>query len=225
MKQRFAELVEEFRTVMSARAQALDAMAPPLVFTVANAVFGLKIAAVVALAIALGVMIVRIARAQGWAYAAAGFLMTAFAAGSAWLARSSSVFFLPGIVSGAVLFAAALVSIIVKRPLAALSSHLTRGWHLDWYALDTVRPAYAEVTGAWTALIAGRLAVLVGLLLRGDEAALGWTAIALGWPAIVIVLAASYLYGIARLRSLGGPSVDEYRSHAEPPWTGQRRGF
>jgi UPF0716 family protein affecting phage T7 exclusion len=46
-----------------------------------------------------------------------------------------------------------------------------------------------------------------------------------GWPATIGLLVASYIYGTWRLRTLGGPSVDEFRSGAEPPWQGQRRGF
>jgi hypothetical protein len=38
-------------------------------------------------------------------------------------------------------------------------------------------------------------------------------------------LIASYLYGTWRLRNLGGPSVEEFKSGAEPPWEGQQRGF
>jgi len=46
-----------------------------------------------------------------------------------------------------------------------------------------------------------------------------------GWPTTVVLLVLSYLYGVWRLQQLQGPSVDEFESGAEPPWTGQRRGF
>jgi hypothetical protein len=39
------------------------------------------------------------------------------------------------------------------------------------------------------------------------------------------VLIASYLYGTWRLGTLGGPSVEEFKPGAEPPWEGQQRGF
>jgi hypothetical protein len=38
-------------------------------------------------------------------------------------------------------------------------------------------------------------------------------------------LVISYIYGTWRLKYLRGPSVEEFRAGAEPPWTGQRRGF
>ena len=46
-----------------------------------------------------------------------------------------------------------------------------------------------------------------------------------GWPATIILLIVSYLYGTWRLRNLGGPSVEEFKSGVEPPWEGQQRGF
>ena len=44
-------------------------------------------------------------------------------------------------------------------------------------------------------------------------------------PATMILLIVSYLYGTWRLRNLGGPSVEEFKSGTEPPWEGQQRGF
>lgn len=222
---KLGELFQELRSVLSGRGKALDAILPPLLYTVVNTLFGLIPASVVALCAAAAVVILRAARRESWGYAAAGFGLTSFAAGMAWISRTSAAFFLPGIVSGGLLLAAAVVSIAIRRPLAALSSHLTRGWPLDWYALDSIRPAYAEVTWAWAALVAGRLAVFLYLLARGEGVVLGWASIALGWPAIVLVLAGSYIYGLRRLRALGGPGVEEFRAGTLPPWKGQGRGF
>ncbi|MBN1859682.1 hypothetical protein JW848_10850 [Candidatus Bipolaricaulota bacterium] len=47
----------------------------------------------------------------------------------------------------------------------------------------------------------------------------------LGWPAIILLLAATYLYGLWRLRTLGGPSVEEFKAGAPEPWSGQQKGF
>jgi UPF0716 family protein affecting phage T7 exclusion len=46
-----------------------------------------------------------------------------------------------------------------------------------------------------------------------------------GWPLTVLLLILTYVYGLWRLQRLGGPSVDEFRAAAPPPWVGQRRGF
>jgi hypothetical protein len=109
--------------------------------------------------------------------------------------------------------------------LAAWLSHLTRGWPLDWFWRDDVKPAYQEVTWVWALLTAMRLAIQVLLFQRGDTAALGWANVLLGWPVTIAVLVLSYIYGIWRLRQLGGPGVHEFREGKEPPWEGQTRGF
>lgn len=222
---KMGELFQELRSVLSGRGKALDAIIPPLLYTVVNTFFGLIPASAVALGAAAAFVIIRAARRESWGYAAAGFGLTTFAAGMAWISRTAAAFFLPGIVSSGALLAASLFSIAIRRPVAALSSHLTRGWPLDWYALESIHPAYAEVSWAWVALISGRLAIFLYLLARGEGVVLGWASIALGWPAIVLVLSGSYLYGLKRLRDLGGPSVEEFQAGTPPPWKGQRRGF
>jgi len=47
----------------------------------------------------------------------------------------------------------------------------------------------------------------------------------LGMPLTVLVLLLSYIYGIWRLKKLGGPGIEEYRENAPMPWKGQTRGF
>lgn len=47
----------------------------------------------------------------------------------------------------------------------------------------------------------------------------------LGAPVTLIILSISYIYGIWRLRKLGGPSVDEFVNNEPKPWKGQTKGF
>jgi hypothetical protein len=88
-----------------------------------------------------------------------------------------------------------------------------------------VRPAYSEVTLAWTVFYALKLAFQLFLLREGQAGALAAIQVILGWPATIVLLVLSYLYGLWRLQQLRGPSVDEFKTGVEPPWTGQRRGF
>lgn len=118
-----------------------------------------------------------------------------------------------------------LVSLMIGKPVAAWLSHLTRGWPLEWFWRADVKPAYREVTWIWALLIAARLGIQVYLFQRGDAAALAWANTLLGWPVTIAVLVLSYIYGIWRLRSLGGPGVHEFRAGKNPPWEGQTRGF
>lgn len=217
------EIGEELRSVLSGR--TIDALLPPLVFVIVNALFTLEVAAVTALSLAVLLAGVRLVRRQSWTYALGGLVGVGLAAGLALLTRSAASYFLPAIIGSALLVLLTVISLLVGKPLAAWLSHLTRGWPLDWFWRDDVKPAYQEVTWVWALLLAMRLGVQVLLYQRGDAATLAWANILLGWPVTIGVLVVSYIYGIWRLRRLGGPGVDEFRDGKAPPWEGQTRGF
>jgi hypothetical protein len=88
-----------------------------------------------------------------------------------------------------------------------------------------VRPAYSEVTLAWTIFFSLRLLLQFSLFQQEATQALGWVQLLTGWPALIILLIGSYLYGIWRLGNLKGPSVAEFKTGTQPPWEGQKRGF
>jgi hypothetical protein len=171
------------------------------------------------------IAVVRLLRRQSLIYALGGVGGVLFAIAIAKLLGRAEGFFLPGIVSGGATIVVAVLSVIFRRPLVAWTSFIARRWPLGWYWHPRVRPAYSEVTLAWAALFALRL--LFQLSLFKDQAAnrLAVANFITGWPTTVVLLVISYLYGTWRLQHLKGPSVDEFRAGAEPPWTGQRRGF
>ena len=217
------EIGEELKSVLSGR--TIDALLPPLVFVLVNAFFSLEAAVFAALGLALSLATLRIFRKQTWYYALGGLLGVGLAAGLALLTQNASSYFLPAIIGSALLALVALVSIFIGKPLAAFLSHLTRGWPLDWFWRKDVKPAYLEVTWLWALLIAVRLAIQILLYRSGDATTLGWANFVLGWPVTIAVLVLSYVYGIWRLRRLGGPGVHEFREGKDPPWEGQTRGF
>jgi len=88
-----------------------------------------------------------------------------------------------------------------------------------------VKPAYREVTWFWASFFLMRLGVQIIIFQQGDAFRLGWANTLLGWPVTIPVLILSYLYGIWRLRHLGGPGVQEFQVKKDPPWQGQTRGF
>jgi hypothetical protein len=219
------ELGEEMRTVFSGRTNTLDTLLPPLLFALVQALAGLTPAMLSALSLAFALMLYRLIRKQAWFYALSGFLLVALAVGFAWFNQSASSFFLPDLISSALLLLAALISIMVGRPLAAWTSHLTRAWPRAWYWLHNVRPAYNEVTWLWAGFIALRFVAQLLLYQNASALTLGWASTLLGWPVTLGVLVISYLYGSWRLASLRGPSVEEFLNDAPPPWQGQKRGF
>jgi len=222
---RFSEILEEFRTVTQGRGSTTDAVLPPLVFVIANAIGGLTAAIWAALGIAVVLFVLRLLRVQPWKYALFGLGGVALAIGLSLFTRQAQNFFLPAIITSGLTLLACFVTLIIQRPLAALSSHISRNWPLAWYQHEKVRPAYVEVTWMWTALFTLRLATQVALYLSENAAELTWANLLLGWPVTVGVLVISYFYGTRRLQKLGGPGVEEFTQNAPPPWEGQKRGF
>jgi hypothetical protein len=222
---RFQEVVEEFRTVVAGRSNAIDALLPPLAFLLLNAFLGFSVASWGSLAIAGALAGLRLIRGQPPGYALGGLAATGLAILAALLSDQAEGYFLPNLISGGLTALICLISAIVGRPLVALTSHLARGWPLRWYWHPKVRPAYSEVTLAWAIFFALRLALQWLLFRRAEAAALGILSVAMGWPATIVLLVISYLYGTWRLQNLVGPSVEEFKEDADPPWEGQQRGF
>ncbi len=205
--------------------KTVDALLPPLVFVLVNSAVGLEAAAVSAVIFALLIGFLRLLRRQTLSYAFGGLALVIIAAALAFLTRDATNFFIPAITGSALLLAATLVSLLAGKPLAAWASHLTRSWPLDWFWRNDIKPAYVEVTWFWALILLGRLAIQVLLFMAGDAARLAWANVLLGWPVTIPILILTYIYGLWRLRRLGGPGVDEFKADKEPPWEGQKRGF
>ena len=219
------ELIEEFRTVFTGRSNLVDSILPPIIFLIANATLGFEYAMWGSLLVALIITALRLRRRQPLRYALGGIGGVVLAIAIAkWLGRAEG-YFLPSIVTGALTVILSLVSVIAGRPLVAWTSYIARRWPLDWYWHPKVRPAYSEVTLAWTLIFAVRLFIQLSLFQVEAANRLAIVNVVTGWPATVALLVASYLYGTWRLERLKGPSVEEFRAGVEPPWTGQRRGF
>jgi hypothetical protein len=219
------ELVEEFRTVTAGRGSLIDAAIPPIIFLVANSLWGFDIAAYGALLSALLLGVLRLVRGQPLKYTLGGLGAATLTIVAVRVLNRAEAYFLPGVITGLLTVIACGLSVLVRRPLVAWTSHLIRRWPLDWYWHSKVRPAYGEVTIAWGVFFALKLALQVYLLREGLTGALATVNVITGWPATVVLLALSYTYGLWRLRRLQGPSVEEYKANSDPPWTGQRRGF
>jgi hypothetical protein len=219
------ELTEELRTVVAGRSNITDSIVPPLVFVVINALSGLQVAIAGSLAFALLIALIRLSRRQPVKYALGGVGAVALAAVVAQLLGRAEGYFLPAMVTGGGTLLVCLLSVLVRRPMVAWTSHLARGWPLAWYWHPRVRPAYSEVTWLWALFFAIRLLFQLALFQGAVSELLAVVNVALGWPATIVLLVVSYLYGTWRLRNLSGPSVEEFKRGAEPPWTGQQRGF
>lgn len=219
------ELLDELRTVFSGRNSFLDAILPPIIFILVNGLVSFQAAMWSALALSVVIAAIRISRKQSLIYALAGVASVAVAIGIAWFLGKSEGFFLPGLVSGSMTLLLTIVSLVIRRPMVAWTSYIARRWPLDWYWHPQVRPAYSEVTFAWTLFFAARLLLQFSFFENQDVDSLALTNFITGWPATILLLVFSYLYGTWRLAQLQGPSVDEFRNDTPAPWQGQRRGF
>ena len=223
---RLKELQEELKTVLSGRgARFLDSFLPLLVFLIANPLFGVNIALGAALAVTGVFAVFRIIKKESLVYALGGLGGVLLAGIFVKLSGSDTGFFLPGLISGAITVILCTVSVVVNRPLVAWSSFIARRWPLAWYWHPKILPAYNEVTILWAVAFAARLVLEFWFFQREAVSALGLTRVFLGWPYTVILLIASYVYGLWRLERLKGPSIDEFKAGKQPPWQGQKRGF
>ena len=217
------EILEELTSVLSGK--TLDAIIPPLVFVIVNSIFGLTTAIIVALILSATFGIYRLIRKQSGLYAIGGSLGILLASGFALLAKNATNYFLPGIVTNAFVLILTIVTLILDKPLAAYASHLTRGWTLDWFWRNDIKPAYREVTYMWSAFFLIRTIIQVTLYTSDNVDALVWANTIMGLPVTIAVLTLSYVYGLWRLRNLKGPGIDEYLENKTAPFRGQTRGF
>lgn len=219
------ELWGEFKTVVIGRSNLIDILLPPVFFVVINIWLGFQSAMWSALILAVFIALFRWRQGQSIIYAGGGILTAGVAILLVQLFGRAEGFFLPGLVTTGLTVGLCLASIIVGRPMVAWTSYIARRWPINWYWHSKVRPAYQEVTVLWAIFFGLRF--LVQFNTFQDQAAnlLAWINFLTGWPATIILLVLSYLYGTWRLKRLGGPSVEEFRSDQGPPWESQQRGF
>ena len=219
------EVREELKNLISGRVGIADGILPPVLFVLANTVWGVAPAAIVGVVAAFAITGWRLVRGRPIRFAVGGLLGTAIAAVLALRSGSPEGYFLPGILTGAATTTALLVSVPLQRPAVAFTSWLTRGWPLSWYWHPRVRPAYARATLIWAGFFGARSAVQWRLFVGGEVEWLAAVRVGLGWPALLALLVATYVLGRRWLIELGGPSVAEFEAGDPPPWVGQQSGF
>jgi len=224
-KYKIQEIKEEIKDILTGRRNLLDSLLPPLLFVIVNELVGFDAAMWSALAVAFAFAVLRLVRGQS-ALSALGGIGGVFIAIflAKWMGRDES-FFLPGILSNLFWVVLFVASLLIGKPLLAWGSYFLRKWPLEWYWHPRVRPAYMEVSLMWLVFMAARSSLQIFLYNHQAAGELAILTLVTGVPATILLLVASYVYGNWRLGQLGGPSVEEYQSGTQPPWTGQGRGF
>jgi MFS family permease len=198
------------------RRAILDTGLGPIVFVVANAIWGLHTAAYAALGLAALVAVVRLVRREPVTNAIGGVLGTGLAVFIALRSGHASGYFVPRMLYAAALAVVFAVSAAIGRPLIG---YLIMGfWRLppDWLRHPGARRACAEITFAWAALFALRAIVYAILIPIGSTGALAAASIVMGWPAFGLLLFFSYRYLPRRLSQLGAP-LPHGHGHGDPP--------
>lgn len=217
------EIYKEIKSVIGGK--TIGAIFPPIVYALVNGFAGFAWGVACAVATAVFIGFTRYLKGETIKYALGGLIGVVIASGFAYYAGNAANYFLPRVITSGFLFLVAIGSLIIGKPMAAVASHLSRGWEISWFMRNDVKPAYIEVTIGWAVLFFLRM-ILQILLLRGENLIImAWANTLLGFPATLVVLVATYIYGTWRLKKLGGPGIDELREGVEPPWRGQVRGF
>jgi len=161
----------------------IETSIPAVAFIVAYVASGsdTKLAAIVAVALAVLLAVARLVRGETPQYALSGLVGVGFAAFVAAKTGKAENFYLPGLLANAGYAAALLISIVVRWPLVgviAAQLQAEHGWREDPERMRT----YTRMSWLWVALFGARLAVQLPLYLAGAVVALGIARPAMGIP-------------------------------------------
>lgn len=163
---------------------------PTFAYVIANAVAGLDVAVVVAVAVSAGLIVFRGVRRQPVQPAVSGLLGVVVAALIAYYTGSAENYFLPGIWISLAMAAAFAVSVLVRRPLVGLIWNLLRSSGSDprWRDDRIVLRGFDIATLAFVALFAARFVVQQWLYDGGHTGWLAFARIGMGYPLLGVAL-------------------------------------
>jgi hypothetical protein len=174
---------------------------PTIAYVIINAIAGLDAAAVVAVSVSIGLIVMRKLRQEPIQPAVSGLLGVVVAALIAFYTGSAEGYFLPGIwmsLAGAVGFA---ISVLVRRPLIGViwnvltSAGPRKVWHTD----KRVRYGFDVATLAFVAVFASRYFVQDWLYDAGSTGWLAFARIAMGYPMLGLALLVTF-WAVRRAR-------------------------
>jgi hypothetical protein len=183
----------------------LDTGTGPIAFVVVYAIWGLKTAAIVAIALGVVMAIERVVRKKTVVNVLGGLFVTVISAVIAWRTGKAATYFVPRALIQAGYAVVFLGSAMLRQPITGfLVAALFRA-EPGWAKLPAVRRAMTELTLAWAALFAFRAAVYAVLIATGRVGWLAAASVAMGWPAFGMLMFLSYRFVPKRLEQLGAP--------------------
>ncbi len=175
----------------------VDSGLPTLVFVTVYTVGGRNLGGsiIAALAVAVVLAVVRLARRQPLPNVLAGLAGVGIAAFIAQRTGRAETIFLPGLLLNAGYLIAYLVSILIRWPVLGVALSLFRGeTQMTWRHDPSLVRAYSLASWIWVGMFGLRLAVQIPLYLAGEDAlvALGVVRLAMGWPVFFLCIWLSY---------------------------------
>jgi hypothetical protein len=170
----------------------LDTGIPAVVFVIVNAISSLHPAIYAAIGFAVVLLAIRLVRREPVQQALAGFIGVGIAALVAARTGTAKGFFLPGIISQALLTVAAFTSLVIRRPYIGYVMAGLDPRYAKWRETPALLRAMDLATIVWGSVFLLRTLVQ-GLLYLADRP--GWLAVVqliMGWPLFALALATSY---------------------------------
>jgi hypothetical protein len=174
----------------------VESSIPVLAFVVANIIWGLTPALVVAVAIAVGLAVFRLARKQSVRHAMNGLVGIGIGAVIAWKTGTPQAFYLPGILLSLAYGLAMAGSIAFRRPLVGWLWSLVADQGATRWRDDTgLRRIFGWLTALWAATYLAKVVVNFAVYFAGDlsddqkASILGAMRITLGWPPYALLVA------------------------------------
>lgn len=189
---------------------------PTFAYVIANAIAGLDVAVVVAVAVSAALIVFRLARRQPVQPAVSGLLGVVIAALIAYYTGSAENYFLPGIWISLAMAAAFAVSLLTRRPLVGVIWNLLRSSGPDpaWRADKSVLRGFDIATLAFVALFAARFVVQQWLYDGGHTGWLAFARIGMGYPLLGVALLV--VFWAVRRANRRLPAVVREREPAPP---------
>ena len=172
-----------------------DSSLPGLAFVLAYTISGNELEPSIgaALAVAVALTVVRLARRETLQFALAGLVGVGIAAFIASRTGRAEDFFLPGLLFNAGYALAYAISIWVRWPLIGVLAGPLVGEGMEWRKDPERVAVYARASWVWVGVFLLRLAVQLPLYLAGSVVALGVAKAAMGLPIFIIAIWLSYL--------------------------------
>ena len=185
----------------------IDSGLPAVVFVFVNSVVtalssrdtGLRAALVAAVAVGVGVVVLRVLRKEPLQQAVSGFLGLGLAVFFAARSGEARGFFLPGIWINVAYGAAFFVSALIGRPLVGAIYAAVDGLGAAWREDPRLRRIFAYASLGWALVFASRAAVQGTLYVMDRPGLLAAARLLMGWP-LTIAAVALTVTGVKRAR-------------------------